>query len=201
MTKTFSTKTAGVGLTAVYKEKFAAKTIHASSCNILRMIFLALGVDGFHRNQCIRVIMQQEFARELREISSVFAFWCWWAIKRVVLLSHVRDTHAMRHVRLGHSRTESRTSGSVTQWVTYKRVSHAMSHLRVGHTRNEARTSGSPTQWDTCDEVTHTMIHVRVGQSRNESRTSGPVTQWGTCECVTHATCHFLPEKLLHKRH
>ena len=76
MTKTFSTKTAGVGLTAVYKEKFAAKTIHASSCNILRMIFLALGVDGFHRNQCIRVIMQQEFARELREISSVFAFWC-----------------------------------------------------------------------------------------------------------------------------
>ena len=59
----------------------AAKSIRASSCNILQMIFLspssrrafALDVDVFHRNQCI--IMQQEFTRELGEISpSVCSF-------------------------------------------------------------------------------------------------------------------------------
>ena len=62
-------------LTAVDKEIVAAKTVCASSCNILQMVFLspssrralALDVDGFHRNQCIS--MQQEFARELGEIS------------------------------------------------------------------------------------------------------------------------------------
>ena len=68
-------------LTAVFKEKLAAKAIRASSCDIFRVIFLsancrralALDVDGFHRNQCI--ITQQEFARELGEISpSVCSF-------------------------------------------------------------------------------------------------------------------------------
>ena len=47
--------------TAVHNEMLAAKTIRASSCNVLQMIFLsansrralALDVDGFHRNQCI----------------------------------------------------------------------------------------------------------------------------------------------------
>ena len=60
---------------AVYKEILAANSTRASSCNILQMIFLspssrralALDVDGFNRNQCI--IMQQEFARDLGEIS------------------------------------------------------------------------------------------------------------------------------------
>ena len=63
-----------------YKDILAAKSIRASSCNILQMIFLsansrralAIGVDGFHRNQCI--IMQQEFARELGEISPSVCF-------------------------------------------------------------------------------------------------------------------------------
>ena len=76
MTKTFSAKIAGV-----HNEMLAAKSIRASSCNILQMIFLsansrralAFDVDGFRRNQCI--ILQQEFARELGEISpSVCSF-------------------------------------------------------------------------------------------------------------------------------
>ena len=75
--------------TAVHNEMLAARTIRASSCNILQIIFLsassrwilgelsansrralALDVDGFHRNQCI--IMQHEFSRELGESVCTF---------------------------------------------------------------------------------------------------------------------------------